>query len=93
MVLLQEKLHIDINIDIDTPKTQNIYSLDEYFALEENSDVRHEFCNGEIEAMTRGTINHNEIIINLIFTLKLALKIYKNYKNYSSNLCLYIPEF
>lgn len=87
MILLQEKP------DIDTPQTQNIYSLDEYYALEENSDVRHEFCNGEIEAMTGGTINHNQIIINLIFALKLALKNNKNYKIYSSYLRLYIPEF
>lgn len=93
MVLLQAKPDIDIDIEIDTSQTQNLYSLDEYYALEENSDVRHEFCNGEIEEMTGGTINHNQIIINLIFALKLALQNNKNYKVYSSDLRLYIPEY
>lgn len=92
MVLLQEKPDIDINIDIDTSQTPNIYSLDEYYALEENSDVRHEFCNGEIEEMTGGTINHNRIIRNLVRILDLAFQ-NTNREVFTRDLRLYIPEF
>ncbi|WP_017296412.1 Uma2 family endonuclease [Geminocystis herdmanii] len=90
MILLQAKPNIDI--DIDTPQTQHIYSLDEYYALEENSDVRHEFCNGEIEEMTGGTINHNRIIRNLVRILDLAFQ-NTNREVFTSDLRLYIPEF
>lgn len=35
------------------------YTLGDYLALEEKSEVRHEFYNGEIIAMDGGTVNHN----------------------------------
>lgn len=94
MVLLQTKPDIDIDIEINTSQTQtqNIYSLDEYYALEENSDVRHEFCNGEIEEMTGGTINHNRIIRNLVRILDLAFQ-NSNREVFTSDLRLYIPEY
>lgn len=37
------------------------YTLEEYLALEEKSEVRHEFYNGEIYAMAGGTVNHNRL--------------------------------
>ncbi|MGI0482843.1 Uma2 family endonuclease [Geminocystis sp. CENA526] len=94
MVLLQEKPEtdiIDIAIEIDTPATQHLYSLEEYYTLEENSDVRHEFCDGVIEEMTGGTINHNRIIRNLVRILDLAFQ-NTNREVFTSDLRLYIPE-
>lgn len=41
------------------------YTLDDYFAIEEMSDVRHEFFDGEIFAMAGGSRNHNQIAQNL----------------------------
>ena len=41
------------------PKHQKLYTIEEYLALEEKSEVRHEFYNGEIYAMAGRTINHN----------------------------------
>lgn len=37
------------------------YTLKEYLALEEKSEVRHEYHNGEITAMAGGTVNHNRL--------------------------------
>jgi Uma2 family endonuclease len=34
---------------------------EEYFALEEKSEIRHEFFNGEIFAMAGSTYNHSII--------------------------------
>ena len=44
------------------------YSLAEYFAIEEMSEVRHEYFNGEIFAMAGGTPEHSTIINNLLLS-------------------------
>ncbi len=41
------------------------YTLDDYFAIEEMSDIRHEYFDGEIFAMAGGSRNHNQIAQNL----------------------------
>jgi Uma2 family endonuclease len=41
--------------------SEKLYTLQEYIAFEEQSDVRHEFINGHIAAMAGGTFNHNRI--------------------------------
>ncbi len=41
------------------------YSLEDYFDIEEMSDVRHEYFDGEIYAMAGGTRDHNQISQNL----------------------------
>ncbi len=42
------------------------YSLAEYFAIEEMSEVRHEYFNGEIFAMAGGSPEHSVIVNNLL---------------------------
>ncbi|GAB3956355.1 hypothetical protein GCM10028805_45950 [Spirosoma harenae] len=37
------------------------YTVEEYLALEEKSEIRHEFYNGDILAMAGGTVNHNRL--------------------------------
>lgn len=83
MVLIDNKIK---------PKNQDKYSLQEYQILEQKSDTRHEYNNGEIIEMTGGTINHNSILINIIVFLKLSLKD-TNYNIYSSDLRLFIPDY
>lgn len=83
MTLLQTKPEVE--------RGKKIYSLEEYYHIEENSEFRHEYHQGEIVKMSGVTINHNQIIINLIFALRLALQKNSNYKVYSSDLRLYIP--
>jgi Uma2 family endonuclease len=47
---------------------------EDYLAAEEISPIRHEYRDGEVFAMTGGTLNHSAIILNLATTLKLHLR-------------------
>src|SRR5919201_336187 len=40
-------------------------TVEEYFALEEASPVRHEYVNGEIYAMSGATRRHSRIAVNI----------------------------
>lgn len=46
------------------------YSVAEYFKMEEQSDIRHEYYDGEIFAMADTTMNHNDIVGNVRSFLK-----------------------
>lgn len=63
-----------------------------YLSQEENSEVRHEYLDGEIIPMTGGTPNHNEIAGNFYIVLKTALK-NQNAKVYITDLRLWIPDY
>lgn len=52
------------------------YTIEEYFALEEKSEIRHEYFDGEIFAMAGGTLNHNRL------TRKVANLVERQAKNY-----------
>ncbi|GAB4052891.1 Uma2 family endonuclease [Spirosoma litoris] len=58
----------------DQTKQSHHYTIDEYLAFEEKSEVRHEFYNGEIYAMAGGTVNHNLLIDNVKDLLKASTK-------------------
>lgn len=49
-------------------------SESEYLRLEARSPVRHEYLNGELFAMTGGTLRHNTIAVNLTSALKTHLR-------------------
>ena len=49
-------------------------TVDEYLLREEQSEVRHEFYNGEVYAMAGGTITHNLLIDNVKDLLKKQLR-------------------
>ena len=49
-------------------------SEDEYLRLEARSPVRHEYLNGEVFAMTGGTLRHNAIALNIASALRLHLR-------------------
>jgi len=40
---------------------KKFYSLEEYFEIEKNSDIKHEYVYGEIFAMSGASANHNRI--------------------------------
>jgi len=46
-------------------KAISYISKDEYLEMERNSEIRHEYYDGEIFAMAGGTPNHNRIVLNL----------------------------
>jgi Uma2 family endonuclease len=45
------------------------YTLEEYFALEERSEEKHEYHNGKLKIMAGGTIPHNKIAVNIARSL------------------------
>ena len=67
-------------------------SIEEYLAAEELADFKSEYYAGEIFAMAGGTINHNQIIINLCIILGIAFK-KRDFRVFSENVKLYIPVF
>ena len=52
------------------PIPQRRYTVEEYLRLEEKADVRHEFHDGEILAMSGGTYEHSLINVNVTSSLK-----------------------
>lgn len=50
------------------------YSVEEYLALERQSETRHQYYRGEIFAMTGGSFQHATIISNLVFRARSALR-------------------
>ena len=50
------------------------YSVEEYFLLEEASEVRHEFINGNLYEMSGASIKHHFICQNLFLILRTFLK-------------------
>jgi Uma2 family endonuclease len=81
---------------IESKKTstmgKKIYTTEEYLALEEKAEYKHEYRNGEIVAMAGGTINHNEIAGNVYANLKFALKGQK-YRVFIGDVRLWIPRY
>lgn len=47
---------------------------EEYFVWEEMQTVRHEYLNGEVYAMSGGTINHSDISGNVLSLLKTYMR-------------------
>ena len=54
--------------------TPQRYTVAEYMALEERSDVRHEFFEGEVFAMAGGTAKHNTLVLNCAFAMRAGLR-------------------
>jgi Uma2 family endonuclease len=51
-------------------QAQRRFSVEEYLALEEASGERHEYYQGEIFAMSGGSLEHNQIALNLRDSLR-----------------------
>jgi Uma2 family endonuclease len=50
------------------------YTPQEYYRLERDSEIRHEYYDGEIFAMAGGTDEHSLIVVNIIGELRQRLK-------------------
>ena len=57
-----------------TAAFQKTYTEEEYLAMEERSQEKHEYYNGKINTMPGGTLNHNLIAANIMLAIKLALR-------------------
>jgi Uma2 family endonuclease len=59
---------------IATPQQSPKMSFDDYLVWESQQDIRYEYVNGEVFAMTGGTIPHNDIALNLYRALYAHLR-------------------
>lgn len=55
-------------------KPDRLYTLDDYFSVEETAETKHEYYDGEIFAMTGASLNHNRIAANIFTALSIALR-------------------
>ena len=58
----------------NTQTTPKSFTRDEYFDLEKSAEIKHEFFNGEIFAMSGGTFNHARISGNTFSALNVKLR-------------------
>ena len=55
-------------------ETQRRYTLEEYLALERESEVKYEFWNGEVFAMSGGTLAHERVMGNVFAFFRSQLR-------------------
>lgn len=67
------------------------YSVEEYLTTEQQAEFKSEYYAGEVYPMAGGTINHNQIIINLCIILGLAFK-NRDYRVFAGDVKLHIPS-
>ncbi len=72
--------------------SKKYYTPEEYLQLEETSEFKNEYRDGEIIPMPGGTTNHNEIAGNFYANFKLTMR-GKNYKIYMSDVKLWIQRY
>lgn len=79
---------------VATPvKTEKIsYTPEEYLALENQAEIRHEYLDGEISEMTGGTTNHNKLAGKIYARLLLALED-QEYEVYMADVRLWIESY
>ncbi len=74
-----------------TQTATRTYTPEEYLALEEQSETRNEYHDGEIVPMSGGTVNHNKISGNFYAYFKFAKK-GQSYDVFMADVRLWIPE-
>ena len=68
-----------------------IYTVQEYFLLEEASEIRHEFINGNLIEMSGASREHHKICKNLLRSLEILLK-NSGYEVYMENMKVQIAS-
>ena len=74
------------------PDATTRFTPDEYRAIEETAEERHEYCNGEIIAMPGGSPAHSRIAVDTTTFLNVALRD-TNFQTYNGDLRIWIPSF
>lgn len=59
---------------VTSPQQPLKMTVEEYLEWEPQQEIRHEYINGELLAMTGGTIPHNDIALNLYTALRSHLR-------------------
>ena len=72
-------------------ESNRIYSVEEYFLLEESGEIRHEFINGNLIEISGASREHHKICKNLLRLLDNLLK-NAGYEVYMENMKVQIPN-
>jgi len=77
---------------IEPKAEQKYYTVEEYLALEETAEEKHEYHNGEIITMTGGTTNHNTLALTIasFFFTQLSAE---DYQVYINDMRLFIEQY
>jgi Uma2 family endonuclease len=67
------------------------YTPEEYLALEESSEFKNEYIDGQIIPIAGGTTNHNRLALNFSSALNFAFK-QQDYEVFMGDVRLWIPE-
>ena len=71
----QQRLLLDwLAGELDFPEARQLFTLEEYFEMEEKSSILHEYVAGEIFAMADASQAHEIIAINLVSPLHAHLQ-------------------
>lgn len=71
---------------------EKLYTIEEYLALEEKAETKHEFDNGKIKEMAGAKYNHNKIAAKIIIELGTQFKLKdSNCDVLGSDMKIYIP--
>ena len=73
------------------PAKKQPLSVAEFLAMEEISDIKHEYYKGEIFAFAGASINHNRVIRNLTNQLSAALEA-RNCELFSNDLRIWVEQ-
>jgi Uma2 family endonuclease len=66
-------MHTAMTVEL-TPTPPRRYTVEEYLAMEEKSEIRHEFVNGKLISMAGASANHHDISGNVFAFLHSALR-------------------
>ncbi len=77
---------------MQTQTQKRYYTPEEYLALEDSSEFKNEYRDGEIVPMAGGTTNHNQIAGNFCTNFKSSMK-GKGYKIYMSDVKLWLSHY
>lgn len=70
---------------------QRRYTLEEYFDLDRISEVRYEYWDGAVFAMSGASPQHDQIFINLVASLRTQLR-GRHCRVFSSDIRLKVPS-
>lgn len=73
-----------------SPRERRRFTAEEYLQLEVTSENRSEYYDGEIFLMTGGSLNHNQILMNLVSAVRQALP--KECRAFSSDVRLLVER-
>jgi Uma2 family endonuclease len=75
-----------------TVQTKHKYTLEEYFALERDSEEKFEYWDGNVWTMSGATINHNRIVRNITRRLDEQFAL-RGCEVFPSNFRVYVPNY